>query len=1497
MVNISSKPVKADATNIDLNGVMGSIADALLDFAKKVKNTSNDSYGVSGDSIDANYIAQLESMGLTQYDVQRILSGEVTLEELLTEIESDVDTSRLLSILAAQYLQESGYEFNTLDELDAAIETAKAEYQQAMLDAQNLRQQMNLPGGVSGFYETPQAKAAQIKMQQLEALKDYITTQISTYITNSNYLNNEDFAENCQYKVDVTNFAQDFQTNSNMKNLMIMLADLINGGNSFTYSTDNTGMLHVWIDGVEYNFPNDMLDNYRSWVSVMSVEEKQIFNYILNTEGYEAAYNYLESISDSLDQNWNIKKAQEDAEWAAEHPVEASLTSIVVTPFEGMVSMINSTSAVLSGEKIRRVDNYSTGTVYRSAVSSMVGEKYGQGWQFAYDVGMSMADTAVVAVPTMLSGGTLSGYALGAFTFTNMGTRVYVSALNDALDRGLSDGQAVIEAWVYTAAETAMESISLGNLAKISARMNSRVLNAADKAIVNIADPKKAAWTARAITIFGSGASQALVEGEEEIATSIIDFFADNLIAADKSNFYLSIESYMNQGLSEDEAVAKAMQDTAYDWAMSFVGGAISGGIFGSGGAAYGIHTAGSSDRAAGIDVSSLASRIEGMIDNYNPNSNDRYIVQNISNILANNNAFGDDISVLVSNLIYIFEAKGLKLSIADSGARFMPSGPLLSNPEIAIDLSTWQSNNDMTFLHEVGHALYQLALGDATISPSTELTKAFEIARQNASANTEGIATLLKMVEQERNLQFKATEEWFDGIRESEKIKMESLVDSLYKQGNLTELAEMIKNAKYAFALPNIQQLLEQNGLLKTDIDAILSNQELTKAIIVSENAISLQESHMNELMLTSSESGAYRKMSSMLSSIMMTMQSVTNSLGEQVPYYYGHGDSYWARFDNPSAVALDELMADYFSVMASGKIEVIDRLRTIVGNEIFDALDNEYSKIVEKFKADGIDLSMPTQTILSIQNATKAVFNKFKSILGKQNLYFTPPYMQIYDKFLDKIELSIGKFKSFLSIIQTNIFKFTLNRNLSKLDDLFTSVSIDERTFDNVATKLLDKTGLQDAFKAVEDFGRVREGIPEGYTWMVLKELEAIEDVDAVFPYKDSYNEIFKQYSVEELKQLFMTYFVRIKSIENINILRDNSVLVNDLNSFFKSMKNTAESISNLFKQVVDEVNIVRNKTLDNINSFAGTVSGKFDSAINMFGELANKILDNINSFVGTVSGKFKSFLTKNDFEETTRLDYLNHLDSLKIDYYDDFVAGVTEVCERLGITEQELFSILDNKMTTIIKDVEIVTRVPVGIIYQILNEGRIKNAFETGTTQNFELNSSYRDDRMSAENKMFGIPDDLKLSDRPIYGAAYPSLREPGQFSYYFDNSATFYGDVAVIYDKEKIIANTTFTIGDSLNNVGDVIGSLAFEPKVNSFPYGFLTDTFKSLDDLINASFSSLFPAGKGYLEFQIHGASSHTLDNIKAIVFPTTPPQTIQTQLEQLGITLIDASKW
>lgn len=319
-----------------------------------------------------------------------------------------------------------------------------------------------------------------------------------------------------------------------------------------------------------------LISHYAKWAEIMPEENIQIFNYIFNTQGAQAAYQYLVAISSQMDKSWLINQRNKDTEFALNYPVLASIGSIFLTPVEGINAMLASMNALITKVDIARTDVYSAGDVWRSAIASDIAIDHPT-LSFLYSTGMSMADSLMLIGATALTGGTATGF----ISFTLMGSRAYVSTLNDALDRGLSDGKAVLLAWSSAIVETAMESYSTVHLLNLESKLGDTAVRLTKEIASSIKNPKLAKIATDTFHIFAMTLSQAFVEGSEEFDTEILNYLFDNLISGNLSNHTLRIAEYIEQGMSEEDARRQANRDFASQLKEAFAGGFVSGLFFG----------------------------------------------------------------------------------------------------------------------------------------------------------------------------------------------------------------------------------------------------------------------------------------------------------------------------------------------------------------------------------------------------------------------------------------------------------------------------------------------------------------------------------------------------------------------------------------------------------------------------------------------------------------------------------------------------------------------------------------------------------------------------------------------------------------------------------------------------------------------------------------------------------------------------------------------------
>ena len=392
------------------------------------------------------------------------------------------------------------------------------------------------------------------QVEDLEAAKTLLQEELewSQYFRYADLTQAEDFGELSQYRSTANGREPEFNAWSGMYTET--------GFNDIDYDIINRNeeaMGHQMVNDVSTNASFLGLDNGER--RQMTDEEIAIFNYLYaqNTArgdaAHSTAYGYIDYLTGDL--NYRQRQADEQA-WAAyakESPVGSSVFSVITSPLKGL-SYLGQAADYLEDGEIDQNAGYNKFSYMNSAirdeVTGIVEDKWGGVGSFAYNTGMSMAD---FLFNTAVSGGNQ------AMALAIMGTGAAADTTIDAKDRGLSDGQAFALGTIAGAAEIVTEKFSLDRLLK-------------------------ADWEKGALRyILGN----AFTEGTEEVGSDIINLTADILISKDKSEWQTSINAYMEQGMSEGEAVGKAVADQAMQMGLDFLGGAISGGVM-SGGASVG---------------------------------------------------------------------------------------------------------------------------------------------------------------------------------------------------------------------------------------------------------------------------------------------------------------------------------------------------------------------------------------------------------------------------------------------------------------------------------------------------------------------------------------------------------------------------------------------------------------------------------------------------------------------------------------------------------------------------------------------------------------------------------------------------------------------------------------------------------------------------------------------------------------------------------------------
>lgn len=271
--------------------------------------------------------------------------------------------------------------------------------------------------------------------------------------------------------------------------------------------------------------------------------------YALNKQGYDgkALTDYAQSLYDKQLNDAQTVAAQKAAE---SNPVASNAMTVLanVGRIQEVPELLYSaiTNTPIDTNKMQASNYVDTvrGTTSENIGNDTSGQKIAN---FAYQTGMSIADF-------------LAASSAGGAAAPLLATTAGVSGTKAATERGASSRKALTTGIAQGLAEGIFERFSLGNLKTLASGTGAGLKTA----ITNI------------------GKSMA-IEGSEEVFTELSNNLTDYLINGGLSKYGTDITTYMQQGLSEQEATKLAQIDLAKSVGMAGLSGAVSGGVIGGG--------------------------------------------------------------------------------------------------------------------------------------------------------------------------------------------------------------------------------------------------------------------------------------------------------------------------------------------------------------------------------------------------------------------------------------------------------------------------------------------------------------------------------------------------------------------------------------------------------------------------------------------------------------------------------------------------------------------------------------------------------------------------------------------------------------------------------------------------------------------------------------------------------------------------------------------------
>ena len=349
-------------------------------------------------------------------------------------------------------------------------------------------------------------------------------------------------------------------------------------------------------------------ENSGKIMSEMTDEERNTYNYIFDTEGREAAKEYMEILEYSLASRYK-KSRTKDAQDMANSGFGGAAAGTALSIMEGAVSDTGGGLGFYIQKGLRDVGwaddslpinyekTFATST-WSDALQEQVTQNIadsgkdlftvgdytfntGKAGAFLYGTGVSIADNMARNLIFTPFG--------SAATLTVMAARVAGQSVNEALSRGATEDEAA----AYGVSSAIGEVI--GEVAPLDHLLG----------MVN-ADPKTGKEWIKAIT------KQAGLEASGEAITTVWNDLVSAQALGDLSDYNMAKAEYIQQGMGEAEAEKQATKDALHQIFLDALGGAISGVAMGGGASVVNRAVSrASGERAENNIASSLVSDID----------------------------------------------------------------------------------------------------------------------------------------------------------------------------------------------------------------------------------------------------------------------------------------------------------------------------------------------------------------------------------------------------------------------------------------------------------------------------------------------------------------------------------------------------------------------------------------------------------------------------------------------------------------------------------------------------------------------------------------------------------------------------------------------------------------------------------------------------------------------------------------------------------------------
>ena len=312
-------------------------------------------------------------------------------------------------------------------------------------------------------------------------------------------------------------------------------------------------------------------EKYRQMTDV----QRGTYNYLYNTQGADAANEYISAINKDLQQRATEAAVESQKEMVKDGAVGATVANIASVG-ENLMSapgFITRAAAKATGHSVDDTyDIFNLSGKMANATRETTAEEianqdywkdkntiFGNTGSWIYNAGMSMADSVAAmlvgkSLGVGLAGGETSGATLEKVknitkkaTSLIMSSQMATQTVTDMKEKGFSDDRALGVGALYGAVEYIAEKLGLDG-----------ILGAGGN-------------------VFARLAKSFAAEGSEEVASNILDRIVDTLANGNQSKMMAAFDECRAQGLSNSQALAKVVSMAGQEDLSAFLAGGLSG--------------------------------------------------------------------------------------------------------------------------------------------------------------------------------------------------------------------------------------------------------------------------------------------------------------------------------------------------------------------------------------------------------------------------------------------------------------------------------------------------------------------------------------------------------------------------------------------------------------------------------------------------------------------------------------------------------------------------------------------------------------------------------------------------------------------------------------------------------------------------------------------------------------------------------------------------------